>query len=250
MSNKPPESSRRNSQAVAKPGAPRAPSGPSEPAEPTTSTPVKPCVHRVEATQISKRFLFWIVFWVSLAPCGWFIATSYMGLQTILTALHTPPNSESVITSYLSGYADSPQPLASIVQAHLEFHVIQNRQARANSALATRTWLRFMSSVFGSVLVFIGAVFVLAKIETSAIGDMEAESSGVKFRIKSSSPGLIMVVIGAILMASANFAKQKITTTDGAVYYGALPNSPVISGPYMDEELMKERYEAYKEGKG
>jgi hypothetical protein len=71
-----------------------------------------------------------------------------------------------------------------------------------------------MSSVFGSVVTFIGAVFVLARIETSSDSTISAKN----INLKSSSPGILMVGVGAALMISPNFAPQEIKTIDGNVY--------------------------------
>ena len=170
----------------------------------------------------NPRFIFWVVFFISIIPCGWFIGASYVGLQQILSALNEPIASSDSILTYLSSHAEDPELTPEVIRAHLEYHTIYNRQSRANSLLSTRTWLRFMSSVFGSVVTFIGAIFVLARIETSSDSTISAKN----ISLRSSSPGILMVGVGAALMISPNFAPQEIETRDGAVYV----TSSVISG--------------------
>ena len=158
--------------------------------------------------------VFWAVFVSAVIPSAWFIGMSYLGLKDILLHLHSS-YSETTLP-YLTRHAESNDPsvVHDIVRAHLDFDTLSNRQARANSLLSTRTWLRFMSSGFGSILIFVGAIFLLSRIESSSNTVLSAGNQGAWLKLASSSPGILMVAIGAFLMVSPNFSGQVIDTRD------------------------------------
>ena len=172
---------------------------------------------------IASRVVFWTVFAAAVVPSAWFVATSFFGLQKIVDHIH---KSNSGTTLEYLGQQPSPDDdiatIQEIIRAHLEFDTIKNRQARANSALATRTWLRFMSSGFGSILILVGAIFLLSKVETRSESAATGHTIGAEFSIKSTSPGIIMVFVGAVLMVSPNYATQEIKAQDGWVYVSPL----------------------------
>ena len=168
---------------------------------------------------VPSRVVFWLLFAVTIIPSGWFIGSSYFGLQDILQKLNSPSNSTKTYLNELApDQNDNAVIVREIIRAHLEIDVVQNRQARSNSFIATRTWLRFMSSAFGSILIFIGAVFLFSKVDTATATHISAKGENAGFSLKSTSPGIIMVFVGAILMISPNFATQEIETIDAPLY--------------------------------
>ena len=88
--------------------------------------------------------------------------------------------------------------------------------------------MRFMSSGFGGILIFIGAIFLLSRIETSSESTVSGKGGSAGFSTKSSSPGVVMVVVGALLMISPNFATQKIKVEDS--YPSVAPGLSVEAG--------------------
>lgn len=94
---------------------------------------------------------------------------------------------------------------------------MQHRHHRSSSALLTRTWMRFMSLIFGSILVVIGSAFVLARIEVrKTTGRLQLQDVGASLR--SSSAGLFLVFIGAALISIPNLASQRIDVSDTSTY--------------------------------
>lgn len=186
---------------------------------------------------VPARVVFWTVFIVAIAPSGWFVWTSVHGLQSIIEEIHKG-NSRTTL-NYLKEYTTAnseTDSLKDVVRAHLELDTISNRQARANSALATRTWLRFMSSGFGSILIFVGAIFLLSKVESTSPISAAGQGAGSGFSFKSTSPGIVMVLIGAGLMISPNFASQKITAMEAPLYTLGAPSPAPASAQVSASE--------------
>ena len=168
---------------------------------------------------IQARHVFWIAFSVAAIPCLAFVALSYIHFQEVSSHIFAEHTQET--KAYLSALTKNAGELPTsthIMRLHLEYDAMWNRQNRTNSALATRTWLRFMTTCFGSILVFIGTIYVLSKIGLSEQTEAGATAPGVEFSFRSSSPGLVMVLIGAFLMVIPHFASQEIESIDGNIY--------------------------------
>jgi len=99
----------------------------------------------------------------------------------------------------------------------LEQEAMHLRYQQINATLLLRTWTRYTGFLVGMVLALVGAFFILGRLreETSQIS---IESSGVKGMLTSSSPGLILAVLGMILMVVTLAVKFDFTVNDRPVY--------------------------------
>lgn len=168
---------------------------------------------------LKPKVIFFLGFAAVALPSVGFLLASYFTLEQTVDLIHANQSRETL--NYLRNLSTEPNnadTLRETIRAYLDYDTLNNRQGRANSALASRTWLRFMSMGFGAVLAFAGAVFVLAKIETKVNSTLGAEEQriGMGISVRSTSPGVIMVLFGALLIAAPLFAKQDITTWDSA----------------------------------
>ncbi len=168
---------------------------------------------------IRPKVIFFLGFAAAALPSVGFLLASYLTLEQTVELIHA--NQSRATLNYLRGLSTQPNnadTLRETIRAYLDYDTLSNRQGRANSALASRTWLRFMSMGFGAMLAFVGAVFVLAKIETKVDNTLGAQEPriGVAISVRSTSPGIVMVLIGALLIAAPLFARQNITTWDSA----------------------------------
>ena len=178
---------------------------------------------------IQGRHVFWIAFSVVAIPCLAFLVLSYIHFQEVSDHIFAEHTQET--KAYLSSLTKNTGELPTseyIARLHLEYDAMWNRQNRTNSALATRTWLRFMTACFGSIVVFIGAIYVLSKIGLSEQTEAEAVAPGVEFSFRSSSPGLVMVLLGASLMVIPHFASQEIGSIDGNIYMHWMDAHPLV----------------------
>jgi drug/metabolite transporter (DMT)-like permease len=78
-------------------------------------------------------------------------------------------------------------------------------------------WIKYLGFVTGMILAFIGAVFILGKLQESnsiVSGKMEA----AEVSIKSSSLGIILVVLGTSLMSITLVMRHNVNVTDAAIY--------------------------------
>ncbi|HEY0306058.1 MAG TPA: hypothetical protein VGC44_13890 [Longimicrobiales bacterium] len=99
----------------------------------------------------------------------------------------------------------------------LELHVIQRRHHQANLLVMSRTWTRYMGFLTGMILALIGATFVLGKLQ-EAETKTEGTVGVTKFAIQSSSPGLVLAVLGTLLMSITLFSNVSLQGSDQSVY--------------------------------
>lgn len=199
---------------------------------------------------VNPRTVFFLGFIAAALPSVWFIATSYFAVTDTVEYIHDNRSQETL--TYLKALVDNQRDVSEIeiiVRAHLEYDTLNNRQGRSNSALASRTWLRFMSSGFGSIVIFIGAVYVLARIETKIPTNIDAEGvkTNLKVSLRSTSPGIVMVLIGGFLMITPNFAKQNIRTHDVGTYLGFFLDEEKIEVHDRVSPAVNERLEALRQ---
>lgn len=122
----------------------------------------------------------------------------------------------------------------------LESFALQQHYHQANALLMARTWARYLGFTTGMILALIGASFILGQLQT-ARSQLEAKTPSVSLSLMSSSPGIILVSLGTILMLATVLTNHTITTTYQPLYLGkywissevAVDSSHVISKPEL-----------------
>jgi hypothetical protein len=99
----------------------------------------------------------------------------------------------------------------------LEQDAMSMRYQQINATLLLRTWTRYTGFLVGMVLALVGAFFILGRLreETS---QLSGESGGFKFALVTSSPGVILAVLGTILMVVTLVVKFDFEVQDRPVY--------------------------------
>ncbi|MCG7962297.1 MAG: hypothetical protein N0E54_06325 [Candidatus Thiodiazotropha taylori] len=168
---------------------------------------------------LSERTVFFILLGILLVPSIFFISQSYSQLRVILNDINTQPSLISTqILNKLSTHSQQEMPNFNVL---LEIDVMKYRHKRTTAFLSTRTWMRFMSLIFGVILITIGSGFVLGKIKSQEIKS-EFTFKDLGANIATSSPGIILVFCGVILIAIPNMSNQRIDTNDTSTYMSKL----------------------------
>jgi hypothetical protein len=111
--------------------------------------------------------------------------------------------------------------------ALLENDAMERRYHQGTAIIMSRVYIIFLGFVTGMVMALVGATFILGKLESSE-SKLSAESAGWKGALQSSSPGLMLCVLGTILIVSAIFGRAEVNVYDTNVY---LPKSILESTP-------------------
>lgn len=194
--------------------------------------------------------LFWVLFSVVIVPFLFFFVTSYSQLYTILDDINSGIASQAQsILDDEERFSDDSTLSTSLAKARvaLERDVVLYRHERASAALATRTWMRFMSLIFGASLVITGSIFVLGRVKgPRTSGNVQWRDITMEF--VSRSPGVLLAALGSCLIAIPNLSTQSIDVDDTSTYiqkvHQVVPNEiPSLSG----EKLNLDQLEKYKE---
>ena len=122
----------------------------------------------------------------------------------------------------------------------LEQQSIDRRYQQAHALILGRLWTRFMAFTTGTLMALIGAAFILGKMRESA-SQLQGGGQGLTVSLTSTSPGIVLSVLGTILIVAALFASGEVHTTDPPSYrdtnvditgdVGADTNAPTAEAP-------------------
>jgi hypothetical protein len=99
----------------------------------------------------------------------------------------------------------------------LEQDAMQLRYRNVNAVLLLRTWTRNMGFLVGMVLALVGAFFILGKLKVDPT-EVSGEGAGFKVAVASSSPGIVLALLGTALMAITLVVKFDFEVGDKPVY--------------------------------
>lgn len=115
--------------------------------------------------------------------------------------------------------------------AELEGYAIDRRYHQANLLLMMRLWTRYLGFITGMILALVGAAFILGKMREAGT-TLDAQGAAGKVAIASSSPGLILAVLGTALMITTIMVDPRIDVQDGPLYL------PAWSGRFEADQTM------------
>lgn len=122
----------------------------------------------------------------------------------------------------------------------LEAYAMRHRYQHSSLILMARAWIIYLGFVTGMILATVGATFVLGKIREQE-SQLSAKGGAGEFSFKSTSPGLVLAVLGTALMICTMVIRADVTVTDTPLYLlpdvrvtGARP--PVTEPGKLSEE--------------
>jgi len=100
----------------------------------------------------------------------------------------------------------------------MEEKALNNRYAQGGFLLMARTYSKYLGFFTGMILAMVAAVFIISKLKED-ISHLEGSiQEKMKFRVVSSSPGVIFGVLGTALMLSTILYNPAIAQTDSPLY--------------------------------
>ncbi len=128
-----------------------------------------------------------------------------------------PTVAETLRPNVVLGQSNELEYARMQTAALLEGHAIHRRYQQASLVLMSRVWIIYLGFVTGMILALVGASFILGKIR-EPVSQLGADSAAWKFSISSSSPGLILAVLGTVLMVTTMMIRADIDVDDAALY--------------------------------
>jgi hypothetical protein len=99
----------------------------------------------------------------------------------------------------------------------LEYLSLQNRYHQGNTTLMSRIWLQYLGFMTGMILTIIGAIFILGKLREPET-KVELSAMQVRLSLLSTSPGLVMVILGTVIMITTIIDHYSIDVRDANIY--------------------------------
>ena len=103
------------------------------------------------------------------------------------------------------------------VRSRMEAYLITQRYHQASVQLMAGLWTRYLGFITGMILALVGASFVLGKLREPA-QKLDGKFSMIDLSLRTTSPGIILAVLGVILMFATITDKDNYKITDGGVY--------------------------------
>jgi hypothetical protein len=105
----------------------------------------------------------------------------------------------------------------------LEAEAISRRYDAATATMLARVWTRQLGFITGMLLALVGAAFILGRLN-DPLTRLEAGGSGLKGALETSSPGIVLAVLGSVLMGITIWIPFEVETRDLNIYLtGAAP---------------------------
>lgn len=127
----------------------------------------------------------------------------------------------SLAGNYIQKLSDSGET-SPVMKMHtlttlLEADAVQRRYRQGAVALMARIWVNYLGFVTGMILSMIGAVFILGKLDFGKL-DVDGKYRDATLQLKSTSPGIVLVILGVALMVLTIVTRHEITIKDQSLY--------------------------------
>ncbi len=174
--------------------------------------------------QWQNRLLPWMVS-VPTVLIGAFIVLATLQLNKFEKFIYqgNEGKSENVIPSPVANTTDSVLKrnvdylkLYSLVK--MEEHSINRRYNQGGVLLMSRIYIKYLGFFTGMILAIVGSVFIISKLKED-VSEIEGSiQDKTKFRLISSSPGIIFGILGTTLMMTTILTHSEINVRDMPLY--------------------------------
>lgn len=108
----------------------------------------------------------------------------------------------------------------------LEGRVINQRYRSANVSMFARVWIRFLGFFTGMILSLVGTTFILGKLKEENQTTVDTGNRLASLSFSSTSPGVILVILGFFLMSTTVIIRHDISIDDAPTCFQVnIPNA-------------------------
>lgn len=106
------------------------------------------------------------------------------------------------------------------MSAVLEANVVARRHHEAGVQVMAAIWSRYLGFATGMILSLVGAAFILGKLSDKGSNlELQNPGSALRATLATSSPGMVMVIAGVVLMVVNITTLHAFNTVDQAIYF-------------------------------
>lgn len=116
----------------------------------------------------------------------------------------------------------------------LENQTIKKRYHNAGVILKAQIYIKFLGFLTGMILSILGSIFILGKFREypTTVNTKGGEASNAfSLQLQSTSPGIILAIIGATIMLVTILKQTEVGVTDAPIYINSYKYSPDIKSP-------------------
>lgn len=177
---------------------------------------------KVELANWQRRLLPWAI-GLLLGLAIFFFVSSWIQFDRLSAAMQRAPDDQ--ITQTFVGYETGLERqdidyLKWKTTVLLERNTVEHRYRQVNATLLLKTWTRHLGFLTGMILSFIGGIFILTKLSESET-TLGAEGGSLKGNLATSSPGIVLTVVGGTIMIVTLVTEYQFSTRDTPAYIGA-----------------------------
>lgn len=154
---------------------------------------------------------------------------------------------EEVLSTQVPPPAKAGQEKLALAPAHainlapfaLEADVLRNRYRAVDALVLTRTSIVYIIIFCGLTMVSVGSAFILFRIDDQPI-NAEGKTASLSFTFSTASPGILLALTGAVLVAIPWIVDRPISFQEGPSYVGTSDVRPGVNGqkPELPERKM------------
>ncbi|MGL4541697.1 MAG: hypothetical protein ACRCUI_04215 [Polymorphobacter sp.] len=161
---------------------------------------------------------------------AFFIWVSYQQFSDIAGSIKASSGGNEIVQVIIGDQgAANPMPMAEKAQLLMAERAQRANLSRASASLLVSLWTRNMGFVTGMILAMVGATFILSRLDDAG-SQLSAEQGMIKGSLKTSSPGIVLVVLGTVLMVIAMSVRYTESGKDSSQTAAATaPSNPPVS---------------------
>jgi hypothetical protein len=125
---------------------------------------------------------------------------------------------QSVVEQYLKDNPYNYGPEVIKAMARLDEESLVRRHQFARISILTTTIMKFIGFIIGFILSVFGTVFVLGKINLEKETEIKTGEKLGNLSFKSTSPGLVMIFLGVVLIGFMSQISNMADISDGSNY--------------------------------
>lgn len=209
---------------------------------------------KVELANWQRRLLPWAI-GILVVLALFFFVSSWIQFNRLSAAMQREPQ-DQLAQSFAEYEKDLEKQDLDYVKwktiVLLERNTVEHRYRQVNATLLLRTWTRHLGFLTGMILSFIGGIFILSKLSEKET-QLGAEGGSFKGNLATSSPGIVLTVVGGTIMIVTLVTEYKFSTTDTPAYIGtaATPageDAPPLPMLESDQDRQSEENELFTSG--
>jgi hypothetical protein len=112
------------------------------------------------------------------------------------------------------------------VKSNMEVFIVTQRYHQVNVLIMSGLWVRYLGVITGMILSIVGASFILGKLREPT-QKLEGRISAFDLSLRTTSPGIILVVLGVVLMSITLLDKDIYEVSDRSTYLSPINSTSV-----------------------